>query len=389
MIGLPPSYPRLRDIEAQQLLSRLRSMTVREARELIELATDGVPYYPMAPSRVGTSTLTQIRESVVRIAAEFGFPLQAPITPQDQPGFEQVLASQFVEIAPMVPAEAADTEVWNFITLRVLPDVAIWRYPFDDDDDPEPRAERLIGRRRGIFRQAWWRGYFLGSDACLRLTEDDFVQLADRTGIVGHPVLARAVVEAHVARVGNGEYRRRAGIREATKLLRRELGRTAFDSLEEDEVRAIVNDVFDRATGTTSPSPREQPETRPRAKLDPAESGRIFRDEAGPYLSVLAVHLTPISHGQALELAERARLHAASFGADPIAMQIVTDLVALVDDWEDFRPQERAMVHAAFEYFLREDDALEDHGPDGLIDDDAVVDAVYHALGLERGSPSS
>lgn len=389
MTTLPASYPRLRDVEAHQLLLRLRSMTSREARDLIDLSTEGVLYYPMAPARVGTDDLVRIREAVVKIAAEFGFPLQEPAKPRDRPGFEQELAAKFVKIAQMLPAEAADAEVWNFITLRVLPDVAIWRYAFDDDRDPEPRAERLIGRRRGIFRQAWWRGYFLGPDACLRLTEDDFVQLADRTGIVGHPVLARAVVEAHLARVGNEDYRRREGIRDATKLLRRELGRTAFDSLRDDEVRAIVNGVFDRATGTTSPSPREQPETRPRAKLDPAESGRIFRDEAGPYLSVLAVHLTPISHGQALELAERARLHATSFGADPIAMQIVTDLVALVDDWEDFRPQERAMVHAAFEYFLREDDALEDHGPDGLIDDDAVVDAVYHALGLERGSPSS
>lgn len=364
-------------------------MNSREARELIDLNTEGVPYYPMAPYRIGKGELTQIRESVVKTAAEFGFPMQSVSKQHDRPGFEQVLASQFIEIAPMLPAEAADAEVWNFITLRVLPDVAIWRYPFDDDGDPEPRAERLVGRRRGIFRQAWWRGYSLGSDACLQLTEDDFVQLADRTGIVGHPVLARAVVEAHLARIGNGEYHRRAGIREATKLLRRELGRIAFDSLEADAVRAIVNEVFDRAAGTASSTQEAQSDARPRTKLDPAEAGRIFREGAAPYLGVIAVHLTPITHEKALELAERARLHASSFGSDPVATQIVSDLVALVDDWEDFRSQERAMVHAAFEYFLREDDAVEDHGPDGLLDDDAVVDAVYHALGLDRGSPSS
>lgn len=389
MNGLLASYPRLRDAEAQQLLSRLRSMSPAGARELIQLTTDSVLYYPMAPSRIGTNELTQIRESVLKIATEFGFPLQPVTKPQDGPGFEQLLASQFMKIAPMLPSEAADTEVWNFITLRVLPDVAIWRYPFDDEGDSEPRSERLIGRRRGIFRQAWWRGHFLGSDACLHLTEDDFVQLVDRTGLVGHPTLGRAVVAAHLARAGNGEYRRREGIREATKLLRRELGRTAFDSLAADEILAIVNDIFDRAAGTAPSTPQEQSPADSRTTLDPSAAGRIFREEAGPYLGIMAVHLTPITHEKALELAERARVHAASFRTDPVAMQIVSDLVALVDYWEDFRSEERARVHAAFEYFLREDDALDDHGPDGLLDDDAVVDAVYHSLGLERGSPNS
>ena len=62
----------------------------------------------------------------------------------------------------MFPAEAAVYEVWSFVALRLLPDVAFWRWPMEPvrggGGELRHNRERFIGvdLTRHAFGRLWW-----------------------------------------------------------------------------------------------------------------------------------------------------------------------------------------------------------------------------------------
>uniref|UniRef100_UPI003FA793CD DUF6339 family protein n=1 Tax=Streptomyces sp. GSL17-113 TaxID=3115365 RepID=UPI003FA793CD len=58
----------------------------------------------------------------------------------------------------LVPAEAASGDVWAFLALVLLPDVAYWRYP-------KPPGDRILGTdlTRHVFGRMWWRAQLVHS----------------------------------------------------------------------------------------------------------------------------------------------------------------------------------------------------------------------------------
>ena len=79
------------------------------------------------------------------------------------------------------PGEAFRNEVWSYLTIEVLPDIAAWRYL--------GRAEeRFLGGVRNTFQRLWLRGFLLDdpTDRTLllrylkELKEDSFVHLPRR-----------------------------------------------------------------------------------------------------------------------------------------------------------------------------------------------------------------
>lgn len=60
----------------------------------------------------------------------------------------------------IAPAEAAAGDVWAFLALIVLPDVAHWRYP-------NPPGDRVLGSdlTRHVFGRMWWRAQLVYSPA--------------------------------------------------------------------------------------------------------------------------------------------------------------------------------------------------------------------------------
>jgi len=384
------SYPRLRDVDALAVLQDLRGLSVAEAERKVDPRIDGLAFYPVAPLRVDAGFLNRLRDGVLETARECGYPSRRRFANGEGVSFEQLLASRMLQFAPMLPGEAADAEVWNFITLRLLPDVAIWRNPLEGDENSAARTDRIIGTRRGMFRQAWWRGFLLGAEACIQLGEDELVQLADRRGVVGHRPLAEAIVETHLSLAAHAGYRRRAAIREALKLVRRELGRSGFEALGPQLIRARVEELFERFIADDQLAVDLDEDPRIAGDLTRVEQGRVpverpdFRKLAGEYLPMLSTSLYPMTETEALVYAEKAREHAIALRGDPLAQRIASDLASLVGDWENFTVEETSQIRATFDYFLLEDDGVADPSADGLLDDDAVVDALFAALGRER-----
>ncbi|UUT36413.1 hypothetical protein [Microbacterium elymi] len=425
--------------EAVTAISKLWEQSPVAAAEYVNTDVEGRRFYATAPTRVDKRTLDGLRDSVVALAEKHGFPHTRN---RQTYTFDQELAVLFAESVPMLPVEAADEEVWAFITLSVLPDVAIWRWPamqgepdrtlVDDEGETrsDSRTERLLGRRRGVFRQAWWRGNLLGQDACLRLDEDNFINLTDRVSLTGYGALARLIVQAHLDRVGQGPYHRRFALRRALILIGREFGRIAVEALPEEHVKTIVNHAFDRATADVAeeleskkaaaaakraakanaaaakPDAEDLPAASemsasgsqidvedssstadmgsPSNAVPPADARARFLQATAAYAVILEPMLVPVDYTTAMAMLVQAKQHLRTFDGDRVAARIYDDLADLMGDWASLDHDARSIVYAAITYFVEDEDVAADADPGGLLDDDDVVDCAFAALGRER-----
>ena len=144
MAELPvPVWPRIDPSEAEAEYDVLLNGGVDEATDLVNLSVDSVRFYETGAFRVDSAKLGDLREKVIRLASHYGFP--SAIVKDNKLEFDRELALVFAQEMPMLEVEASLAQVWNFLTLRVLPDVAIWRWP---GNEPSAKAEVEGGRQR-------------------------------------------------------------------------------------------------------------------------------------------------------------------------------------------------------------------------------------------------
>lgn len=150
-----------------------------------------------------------------------------------------VLASWFEEDGR---SQAAHPDIWPYLTLVVLPDLAVQR--FGPDATGKLPHDRFAGGRRNVFQRLYLRSWILGdllSDPELPLFEDELVGLVDRNLSSDHR-LARMVSEQirNLDRAQN----RREPVRNAFKTLQFELRVTDVSSLNDDDLRSLLSNMF-------------------------------------------------------------------------------------------------------------------------------------------------
>jgi hypothetical protein len=167
--------------------------------------------------------------------------------------FDNLLTHRIMEFFPMNPYEASQTRVWSYITLRVLPDFAMWRFPNRSDD---PRFERYVGSERNTFKRLWWRSYMIGSDRAAQLAENDMIQMFERGRTIGSSkVILETLSSCAVAL--KPEMTKLGGkssdlISEAAKRIKRELAVVSLDLMTVDEAEKFIEDKADQALAALS-----------------------------------------------------------------------------------------------------------------------------------------
>ena len=260
----PMYYPWLPTADASALLADYSAMTVEKIAEGVEISLENVAWYPTGPAaqRVRAEALIDFRAEAVRLARRHGYPKSG----SRGVAFDRDVVAVIPDLLPMLPAEAAVDSVWNFLSLRVAPDVALWRWPNPKND---PLYERIIGRPRNVFRRLWWRSYIFGTgigSAALKLHEDEAVAIMERTLIGGNRRLSRCIAETHMARFEKREKRTEV-LRDAMKRVRRLHGFLVFEALTSDELRAVVGALFDETE---------------RSLFETGSSARVLVDHAWP-----------------------------------------------------------------------------------------------------------
>jgi hypothetical protein len=165
--------------------------------------------------------------------------------------FDRKLTEIALNVFPMNPHEASNRDVWSYISLRVLPDVAMWRFPNRSND---PEWERYFGSDRNTFKRLWWRSYMLGGPLAAELDEDELVQMFERTESIGsNKIIMRSM--ATFALDSREDMKSIGGkasslITEIAKSLRRSMAIISYESMTDNEIDAFVkhhgNDALNR-----------------------------------------------------------------------------------------------------------------------------------------------
>lgn len=140
-------------------------------------------------------------------------------------------------------SNVADPQMWSYLAIIVLPDVAISRFPARADGSLQ--SERFLAGRRNIFYRAYLRYVVLGeevlSDEDTELFEDDLVGLVDRNLSADHR-LSQAIARkiSSLASVEN----RRERVRRGLKNIQFELKVTDLSSVPSEALKKIVNKAF-------------------------------------------------------------------------------------------------------------------------------------------------
>ncbi|MER6422683.1 DUF6339 family protein [Streptomyces sp. NPDC001137] len=273
-------YPRLLSEQAKPLFEEYRHLSVAELTGRMAVSHDSAVYVATGGDRVSAAQLKELRAGVVDLAKDAGFPDDS-----DRAGnadFDLRLAALLHAEMGMVPAEAASRDVWAFLALVLLPDVAFWRYPL-------PPKDRVLGTdlTRHVFGRLWWRAQLVRSSDDLEpygalkiLGEAAFDQIyARRAALGGSPHMVRAILRVwqDLDLTGLNE---RDTLRDFLKRLLRLAPFVLFDGIEEQaldqELRAVAAESVDaQRQSSTLASAEEGASTLKAAPVKTAQPRRF------------------------------------------------------------------------------------------------------------------
>ncbi|MFF2232766.1 DNA cytosine methyltransferase [Streptomyces anulatus] len=242
-------YPRLLSDRAAPLFAAYQQLSTSELTERVAFAHESSVYVATGGDRVTADRLRELREGILALAARAGFPGESDRVRNAE--FDLSLAALLHAETGMVPAEAASRDVWAFLAVVVLPDVAFWRYP-------HPPKDRILGTdlTRHVFGRLWWRAQLVRApdtpepyEALKILGEAAFDQIyARRAALGGSPHLVRSILRVWDGLDLHG-LNERETLRDFLKRLLRLAPFVLFDALEEealdDELRAVAQQSVD------------------------------------------------------------------------------------------------------------------------------------------------
>lgn len=165
--------------------------------------------------------------------------------------FDRLLYAEILSILPISLYEASKDVAWAYITVRVVPDIANWRYPNRKNDTT---YDRHSGTPRDVFRRIWTRVYFAKESAGLlqSIGDDQAVAIFERTSIVSNPKLAMAALKAltYIRKISTENL----VYRDAMKRVRRLAVMESLDCLPQERLDELFLGAFIDSLAEISPS---------------------------------------------------------------------------------------------------------------------------------------
>lgn len=235
--------------------------------------------YAEVGERVRPTLIHRARTALLELATELGFP-DHDLSDAHKNTFDRAAAHRLVQDLQISWSEAANRDLWNFVTFVVLPDLTRWRWAsartFTD--------ERWVARdlMRHTWARLWWQATtFRGHDDLLvRIQESELNQLFERRAIGGEPDLVVATTGAVLDAIDEARAPRRELFREVTKRLRRATVYIDTSAMTPGELRTMVDRLVDESVTALMPVPAAAHHPVRHLHL---ESGQLLvTEQAGP-----------------------------------------------------------------------------------------------------------
>jgi len=232
--------------------------------------TGGIP--------ITDATLKQLRDTILTAARNHGFPERRPASFLR---FELEVAEVLAEWEPLwktdgVPSgEALRNDCWSFITIVVLPDVALWRWPTKSSEENAGGRSwkgRMVGGSRNTFQRIFRRIMCLDRGVghpdrwgLIRdLQEDDFSAILERPGLSSNRDIAVSLGEEYIAmkqRLSQVSAGLRQDVyRQATKAIRAYGVVQPLDLMSAENRSRLIQDAFQRYENELKAAPPSEVE---------------------------------------------------------------------------------------------------------------------------------
>jgi len=168
-----------RHLSTEEALSELGEVKSGGVDILAALEKEDFHLRPFTDSGVTSERLLEARAAFMKeIGAESGNVEDINVSFGD---FDKIFTKISQEIFyDLNPIDGFNRDVWSYITMRVLPDLALWRWNVNKTD------ERFIGgAERSCFQRLWLRSYILGGSLASQLQEDEAVNIFERPEALG------------------------------------------------------------------------------------------------------------------------------------------------------------------------------------------------------------
>lgn len=227
--------------------SRLESESRLEHEQAIFTQTGG--------RNVTQNELREICDGIRSLAREKGYP--EPLSRREQAQFDSAAAQWLYENVDLPLAEAIRKEVWSFLALVALPDIAKWRFP-------DFHQSRLLGGLRNVFQRMWLRAFLfdLGKDGASderrwllldHLTEDAMVAIVERPSISANPAIARQIGLAWARTASRIGTRNMESVnRSAMKFLRAQVPVLCLDMLPPATLKRTIEICYEKAVASAN-----------------------------------------------------------------------------------------------------------------------------------------
>ena len=163
-----------RYLSMETALSELEAVKSGGIDVLEALERDDFHLRPFTDSGITSERLLEARAAFMKeIGAQSGDTQDINVSEGE---FDKVFTKLSQEIFwDMSPIDGFNRDVWSYINMRVLPDLALWRWKKNKSD------ERFIGgSERSCLQRLWLRSYVLGGDLASHLQEDEAVNIFER-----------------------------------------------------------------------------------------------------------------------------------------------------------------------------------------------------------------
>lgn len=253
-------YPRLLIEQAKPLHEQYRTLDIPELRLRSEISHQSAIYAATGGDRVSTGRLAELRDGALQLAAQHGFPTESSRDARRE--FDLRLAQYLHGGMKIIPAEAASGDVWAFLALVLMPDLAYWRYP-------HPPGDRVLGTdiTRHVLGRLWWRAQLVHSPdepdsykALEVLAEAAFDQIYARRKALGNsPTVVKAILRTWSMLELDG-LEERAVLRDFLQRLLRLSPFVAFEALDpvvlDGELRMVASETVEAIRAARQDSDR-------------------------------------------------------------------------------------------------------------------------------------
>lgn len=238
-------YPRLHKTAALIRLEAICEISIDELRVRDCELSDGATFAQTGGRRATVRDLQRLRNFIQEIATRNGFPHD--VSEKERANFDAYCAVWLKRESGIPLGEAFRAEVWSYLAIEVLRDIAAWRFP--------GRApERFLGGVRNAFQRLWLRAFLLDDPSdrtallnyMRRLREDTFVQIVERPGASANPLVASRIAAAWTRaseRIGIG--RMESVHRMVMKEMTQEGVVISFDSMRTSDLDKYLDSLFD------------------------------------------------------------------------------------------------------------------------------------------------